>query len=97
MGIAEHHSLSRQTIEVWCLDLSVLRIECPHVSVTEIIGQDVNNVGTRRLSDGNRPQWDLVREYAHDEDFEIGVHGEDRTDWRKKPQRTFASKVYVKN
>jgi hypothetical protein len=47
MSIREDHSTSRQPIEVRRLDLAA-RIEALHVSVTQIIGKDVNDVGIGR-------------------------------------------------
>ena len=87
MSIAEHHSLSRQSIEIRRFDFTVLRVERLHVAVAEIVSQDVNNVWTRRLGDRRRFRLNRDHEHPHDCNFKECVHVDDGSVELEKAQR----------
>lgn len=48
MSISEGHAVLRELIHVWSCDFSALGIKAMDISVTKIVGEDVDNVGLVR-------------------------------------------------
>ena len=55
VGIGETHSLRRQSIQIWRGDFRV-RVVTPQVAVTQIVGQDNNDVGPAGGTIGRKTQ-----------------------------------------
>ena len=49
VGVGECHALRGEAIEVRGLDFSAGRVERLHIAVTEIVGEDVDDVGSGAL------------------------------------------------